>query len=213
MTDETKEVEALMGPYRGQRLTMPAAEAENAINDHWAIDPYAPRDDDNLRTGYGPDVGQAEGKQGEGGPGSTRENVEQQHTEGQPLTDEERTHALEAAKTWAQAQWDAAQGTGEPPPVLDNNLPPEGESEAQRQRREAEERRRREGQGGGGQQPPGQGGGQQMPENEQRRARQQREERERAEKQRAEQEQQNQRAMTPDPNQPGAPAGYRTRGR
>lgn len=36
-----------------------------------------------------------------------------------PLTDEERTHALEAANTWAKATWDAAAGI-EPPP------PPEG---------------------------------------------------------------------------------------
>lgn len=36
-----KEIEAILGPYRGNRLTMPAAEAQNAINDHWARDPYS----------------------------------------------------------------------------------------------------------------------------------------------------------------------------
>ena len=34
-----KQVEVLMGPYRGSDLIMPEAEAENAINDHWAIEP------------------------------------------------------------------------------------------------------------------------------------------------------------------------------
>jgi len=32
-------VEALMGPYRGQRLTMTAADGQAAINDHWARNP------------------------------------------------------------------------------------------------------------------------------------------------------------------------------
>jgi hypothetical protein len=32
-------VEAIMGPYRGQRLTMTAADGQAAINDHWARDP------------------------------------------------------------------------------------------------------------------------------------------------------------------------------
>jgi hypothetical protein len=32
-------VEAIMGPYRGQHLTMTAADGQNAINDHWARDP------------------------------------------------------------------------------------------------------------------------------------------------------------------------------
>jgi len=32
-------VEAIMGPYRGQHLTMTAADGQGAINDHWARDP------------------------------------------------------------------------------------------------------------------------------------------------------------------------------
>jgi len=34
-------IDVIMGPYRNQRLTMPAAEAQTAINDHWARDPYS----------------------------------------------------------------------------------------------------------------------------------------------------------------------------
>lgn len=80
MTDETREVEAILGPYRGQRLTMTTADADTAINDHWARDPFSedpPHD---------------------------------------PLTEEERSHALEASKAWAAAQQAAAAGE-EPPPV------------------------------------------------------------------------------------------------
>ena len=40
MADETKQVSVIMGPYRGNRLTMPTAEADQAVNDHWAVDPY-----------------------------------------------------------------------------------------------------------------------------------------------------------------------------
>jgi hypothetical protein len=32
-------VEAILGPYRGNRLTMPAAEGEQARDDHWVINP------------------------------------------------------------------------------------------------------------------------------------------------------------------------------
>ena len=32
-------VECIMGPYRGQRLTMTAADGQAAINDHWARNP------------------------------------------------------------------------------------------------------------------------------------------------------------------------------
>jgi hypothetical protein len=32
-------VEAIMGPYRGQRLTMTAADGNDAIINHWARDP------------------------------------------------------------------------------------------------------------------------------------------------------------------------------
>jgi len=74
-------IEAIAGPYRNQRLTVPAAEGQTAINDHWARDPHS-----GEEYGTGHDA----------------------------LSDEERAHALEAANTWAQTQWDA--GTQEPPP-------------------------------------------------------------------------------------------------
>ena len=86
MADETRQIMVLMGPYRDHRLTVSAADADAAINGHWAVDPfYMPAAD------------------------------EEPHP---PLSDEERTAALEAATTWAQAQWDTAQGVAaakEPP--------------------------------------------------------------------------------------------------
>jgi hypothetical protein len=69
-----------MGPYRDHRLSVSAADADAAINAHWAADPFPPPDD---------------------------------HPH-DPLTEEERTAALEAATAWAQAQWDAAQGVSTP---------------------------------------------------------------------------------------------------
>lgn len=42
MSDETSVIEAVVGPYRGQRLTMPKAAAQQAIADKWAVDPFAP---------------------------------------------------------------------------------------------------------------------------------------------------------------------------
>ena len=81
MADETKRVDVIMGPYRGNLLTMPTAEADAAINAHWARDPFS-----GVEYGTGHD----------------------------PLSDEERASALEASRTWAQAQW--AGFTQEPPP-------------------------------------------------------------------------------------------------
>jgi hypothetical protein len=45
MADETTEVQVILGPYRDSRLTMSTADATAAINDHWAIDPFAPLDE------------------------------------------------------------------------------------------------------------------------------------------------------------------------
>jgi len=81
MADETRQIQVLMGPYRDHRLTVSSADAESAINNHWAVDPFELPDPDH------------------------------QHP---PLSDEERTAALEAATTWAQTQWDAAQQIGNP---------------------------------------------------------------------------------------------------
>ena len=84
MADETKQIQVLLGPYRDHRLTVSAADADAAINNHWAVDPFHVAAPD-----------------------------EEPHP---PLSDEERTAALEAATTWAQAQWDTAQGVTPPPP-------------------------------------------------------------------------------------------------
>jgi len=90
MPDETKQIQVLLGPYRDHRLTVSAADADAAINAHWAVDPF--------------DVAAPD---------------EEPHP---PLSDEERTAALEAATTWARLQWDTAQQVPpteppvEPPP-------------------------------------------------------------------------------------------------
>ena len=41
MADEKKRVDVFMGPYRNTLLDMPTAEADAAINAHWARDPYS----------------------------------------------------------------------------------------------------------------------------------------------------------------------------
>src|SRR5262249_51544927 len=43
MTEETKVIEAICGPYRGQRLTVSAADFDKAIADRGARDPHAER--------------------------------------------------------------------------------------------------------------------------------------------------------------------------
>jgi hypothetical protein len=98
MPDEHKEVEAILGPYRGQRLTMTAADATAAINAHWARDPFT---------------------------------TEEPHD---PLSEEERTAALDAANAWYDAQQAAASGEAPPP-----EPPPEG-GEAQSKRAMAAEK-------------------------------------------------------------------------
>ena len=45
MADETKVIDVIMGPYRGHRLTVPAADADSAVNNHWATDADAPPPD------------------------------------------------------------------------------------------------------------------------------------------------------------------------
>ena len=42
MAEETKVIDVFMGPYRGHRLTVPAADADSAVNNHWATDANAP---------------------------------------------------------------------------------------------------------------------------------------------------------------------------
>jgi hypothetical protein len=78
-------VECIMGPYRGQNITMTEADGTAAIGAHWARDP--------TEAIY----------------------------EHEPLSEEERTAAVDASHAWAQAQWDAAQGIEQEQPP-----PPEG---------------------------------------------------------------------------------------
>lgn len=47
MADETRQIQVLMGPYRDNRLTVSAADAESAINNHWAVDPFELPDPDH----------------------------------------------------------------------------------------------------------------------------------------------------------------------
>ena len=42
MADETKVIDVMIGPYRGHRLTVSAADADSAVNGHWATDADAP---------------------------------------------------------------------------------------------------------------------------------------------------------------------------
>jgi hypothetical protein len=69
----------IVGPYRGQILTMPDAEAEDAKDSHWAVemDKVAP-------------------------PFDADTPFDHDHE----LTDEDRSYAIEAANAWAQAQYD-----------------------------------------------------------------------------------------------------------
>jgi|SRR5580765_4743125 len=88
MADE-KMVDVILGPYRNQRLTMSAADAQSAVNNHWATDPdAAPPEPD--------------------------------HEPHPPLSDAERTAALDAANAWATQTWATAQGIEPEAP------PPEG---------------------------------------------------------------------------------------
>ena len=47
MADETRQIQVLLGPYRDHRLTVSAADAETAINDHWAVDPFEVHEPDH----------------------------------------------------------------------------------------------------------------------------------------------------------------------
>ena len=82
---DARQIEATVGPYRGQRLTVSAADADAAIADKWAIDPFAP--------------------------------VEHEPDEApEPLSEEERVSAHEAALAWSAAQQKAASGEDNPAP-------------------------------------------------------------------------------------------------
>jgi hypothetical protein len=48
MADDDRIVDVHMGPYRGSRLRMTAADADAAINAHWAHDPITAYDPDHA---------------------------------------------------------------------------------------------------------------------------------------------------------------------
>lgn len=76
MADETKVVDAIAGPYRGQRLTVSAADAAQAIADKWAVDPFAEK------------------------PPPAKEGEEPEP----PLSDEEREEIVKKAYKWQADQ-------------------------------------------------------------------------------------------------------------
>jgi hypothetical protein len=87
--EPVKQVSVIAGPHRGSILSMPEAEATQAIDDHWAIE---------LRL-----------------PPFDAENPPEHH----PLDDAERAAAEAAAQAWADAQLvppDEAVPPVEPPP-------------------------------------------------------------------------------------------------
>lgn len=51
--EEMKQVEVLFGPYAGQLLTMPAADADQAEADHWAIPVRSPPYDASAAPAHG----------------------------------------------------------------------------------------------------------------------------------------------------------------
>ena len=104
-----KHVEVLLGPHAGSVLVMPEAEADQAINDHWAQPLPQPPHDANVPPYGGHD----------------------------PLTPEERAAALQAAEDWAQTQLDNAAGESPgkapkdkaPPPPKERDMKPASSSE------------------------------------------------------------------------------------
>jgi len=46
MADETRQIQVLLGPYRDHRLTVSSADADAAISNHWAVDPFHIADPD-----------------------------------------------------------------------------------------------------------------------------------------------------------------------
>ena len=86
MADETKMIDVILGPYRGHRLTVSAADADAAVNNHLKkTDANAPP-------------------------------PEPDHEPHPPLSDAERTAALDAAEAWAKQTWATAQGIQLPKP-------------------------------------------------------------------------------------------------
>jgi hypothetical protein len=94
MADEPKMIEATLGPYAGQRLTVSPADFDKAIADKWAIDPFKEQPAPAARL--------------------TPKGQEPKTEEPQPLPPtmpaEERDAAIDAALDWQYQQLiDAAQ--------------------------------------------------------------------------------------------------------
>jgi hypothetical protein len=85
-----KMVAAIIGPMRGHVLIMPEAEADQAINDHWAVEQTSTHDQDK--------------------------DQDDQHP---PLDDAEREAAEAAAKAWSDKAHGIEPPPTEPPPEVE----------------------------------------------------------------------------------------------
>ena len=85
-----KMVAAILGPMRGHVLIMPEAEADQAINDHWAVEQTSTHDQDK--------------------------DQDDQHP---PLDDAEREAAEAAAKAWSDKAHGIEPPPTEPPPEVE----------------------------------------------------------------------------------------------
>ena len=114
--DGTRPMYIIVGPYRGQVLTMPDAEAEDAKDSHWAVEmeTVAP-------------------------PFDANEPFDHDHE----LTDEDRAYAVEAANAWAQAQADPEEPA--PEGEQDDARQAREKRNADRQARRKPERKQAEG--------------------------------------------------------------------
>ena len=85
-----KMVAAIIGPMRGHVLVMPEAEADQAINDHWAVEQT-----------------------------STHDQYKDQDDQHPPLDDAEREAAETAAKAWSDKAHGIEAPPTEPPPEVE----------------------------------------------------------------------------------------------
>ena len=105
----------LVGPYRGNLLTMPDGEAESAKDNHWAIDladMNKPFDADNP------------------------------YDHDHELTDEDRAYAVKEANEWAEAQWNPPEEEEGAPEGETEDA--KREREMRNERRRAQAKRRNE---------------------------------------------------------------------
>ena len=104
---------ALVGPYRGQILTMPDAEGESAKDNNWAIDIA--------------DMS---------GPFDANKPYDHDHE----LTDEDRAYAVKEANEWAQAQYGQGEADDEDEPAPEGETE---DQRKQREKRNDERRRQK----------------------------------------------------------------------